>query len=142
VRIKNHPAISLRSLKFKTCRYPALWQTRIISWEPDTETTNLLSTARLAVSSGSSAALEAVTMGIPIILVPSLQGIDMCPYEFIDERMHRVAFDDQQFMQALREWSPRHPLDRKERLSIGRELLHECFEPVSDRSMDKFLLKH
>jgi hypothetical protein len=140
VRIRAHPAISLNSLKRKAQRHSAVWRSDLIRWEPDMELTHLLSIARLVVSSGSSAALEAVVMGIPIVFIPSQQGIDMCPSEFIDERMYRIVFDDQQFTQVLHEWSPRHPLERRARLQIGRKLLYECFEPVTDNSMRLFHL--
>ena len=140
VRIKIHPAISLDRLKRTAWRYSAVWRSDLIQWEPDMELTRLLSVARLVVSSGSSAALEAVVMGIPVVFIPSPQGIDMCPCEFMDARMYRTVFDDQQFMDVLSEWSPGHPLERGERLIIGRALLYECFEPVTDKGMDHFHL--
>lgn len=99
-----------------------------------------LARARMVVSAGTSSALEAVSMGIPVILVGAQVGIQMNPLEIVDRRLWSLVFDDNQFEQTIRNWTPSHPLPREERLAIGKIVMKSCFEPVTEESMERFAL--
>jgi predicted glycosyltransferase len=107
-------------------------------WDSNGKINNLLERARIVVSSGSTTALESVIKGLPVIFMFSHQEIDTCPYEFLDQRMYGVVFDENELMNKIHEWSPNHPLNREIRLKIGNNLLIESFEKPNKYNMNKF----
>lgn len=141
LRIKTHPSLSAERLRRATqSRYPRLWAAEQIRWD-NPALSSLLASARLVVSAGTSSAIEAVTMGVPVILIGAEVGIDMCPLEFVDKRMWRIVFCADQFDLAVRDWTPSHPIPREDRLAIGRLVMKDCFEPVTPESMERFHLE-
>lgn len=139
VRIKLHPTLSMRVIRNRLRRCSSLWQMDNVIWESDVDVISLVTKARLALSSGTSAALEFVAMGVPVVLVSSWQHIDLSPSEFIDVRMYRTVYNFTQYEQVINEWSPRHPLSCHARIAIGRAMLNECFVSTTDSSMNKFV---
>ena len=107
-------------------------------WDSNGKINNILERARIVVSSGSTTALESVIKGLPVIFMFSHQEIDTCPYEFLDQRMYGVVFDENELMNKIHEWSPNHPLNREIRLNIGNNLLIESFEKPNKYNMNKF----
>jgi hypothetical protein len=139
IRIKPHPTLSMQDLKRATRdRYSALWASKVVRWETD-GIASLLTSARLAISAGTSSAIEAVSMGVPVLIIGAQVGIDMCPLEFIDERLWRIVFDANQLERVIREWTP-HPIPRKDRVAIGTIIMKECFEPATEEGMERFAL--
>ncbi len=141
IKIKPHPVLNVERLRRGTMRqYPGLWSEKSVFWV-DSHVSDVLATSRLVISAGTSSALEAVSMGIPIIVIGARIGIDMCPLEFVDERLWRIVFNDQELEKAINEWTPDHPMARDERLAIGKIIMNECFEPVTGDSMERFALE-
>lgn len=100
---------------------------------------NCLLNARLAVSSGSGAAIEAVCEGIPVIWVGRQAGLEANPLEDMDARMWTKVYDVEQMRSTFQAWLPSHPLRFRERVRIGRELRDRYFSKVDDESMRTFL---
>ncbi len=142
IRIKPHPSLGRDQLKkvMSDDEYRDLFLSRAISWE-ESGISTLMAKARLVVSAGTSSAIEAVAMGNPVVLVGAQVGIDMCPLEFVDKTMWRIAYDANQLKEAILAWSPDHPLSRVERMEIGRTILKKCYAPVSEAEMEKFSLE-
>lgn len=140
LRIKVHPTLDANRLRRLLLAGNAGRETfASLCWE-SVEMDQALARARMVVSAGTSSALEAVSMGIPVILVGTQVGIQMNPLEIVDRRLWSVVFDDNQFEQTIRTWTPSHPLPREERLAIGKIVKKSCFEPVTEESMERFAL--
>jgi hypothetical protein len=141
IRIKAHPALKVVSIKrrFESGREQG-GRTEKILWESG-DMQQALAHARLVISAGTSAALEAVSMGIPVVLVGAQVGIDICPLETVDRRLWRTVYDESQFTRVLDEWFPAHPVTREERLAIGKITMRQCFEPITNQSMEIFALE-
>lgn len=140
ILIKPHPALNVRRVeKWLSGRFPGLMDRSYVHWSGD-DMTEVLPRARIAISAGSGSALEAVSQGIPVVIIGADVGIDMCPLEFVDARMWRVVFGGLELECVMAEWSPQHPLSREDRLAIGRITTIRCFEPLSDDGMERFSL--
>lgn len=118
-------------------RWPWLRGVSWLEWE-SRPVADLLPEARIVVSAGSSAALEAVCCGIPVILIGRSAGLDMNPLAEVDSRLWTVAYDPDSFARALKEWSPAHPIDFKDRIAIGESIRADYFEPVSEDGLAVF----
>jgi glycosyltransferase involved in cell wall biosynthesis len=103
---------------------------------------DLMRDARMVVSAGSSAALEAICFGVPVISIGRQAGLDMNPLLEVDCRLWTVAYDPDEFAQAIAGWSPVHPLPLAERIAIGEAIRAEYFEPVSEAGMAAFDPRH
>lgn len=99
---------------------------------------DLLRDARMMVSAGTSAALEAVCRGVPVILIGRQAGLDMNPLSEVDGRLWTLAYDSADVARAIGEWSPAHPLCLAERVAMGEAILVEYFEPSSEAGMAAF----
>ena len=87
----------------------------------------------------SSAALEAICYGKPVILIGRNAGLSINPLDGIDERMWRVVYDARELSAAIKDWSPDHPLPLAQRIELGKEIRDQYFEAVNDTSMKQFL---
>jgi len=95
----------------------------------------LLNEARMVVSAGSGAALEAVCGGIPVISIGRQAGLDMNPLQDVDDRLWVATYNDNQFRRAITTWSPAHPMPLRDRRELGREIRDMYFEPADDSGM-------
>lgn len=109
-----------------------------IEWSDDALMT-LLPTSRIVVSTQSSAMLEAVCVGVPVAVVGRTAGITVNPVEDVDRRLWRLVYDSGELAQAIREWSPRHPLSAQERRALGDSIRAAHFEPTNETTMRAFL---
>ena len=87
----------------------------------------------------SSAALEAVCAGKPVILIGCMAGLAINALENIDNRLWRVVYDAPGLVAALKAWSPEHPLPFELRMALGTEIRNESFEPANDSTMNAFI---
>jgi hypothetical protein len=136
--IKTHPALGLRRLRRAMAQSGGrVFRAKSVRFE-SARLDELFSSARVVVSAGSGAALEAVSAGLPVLLVGRCAGINVCPLEYVDQRLWQTVFDAAELEVAIRNWSPRHPLARIERQEMGRKVMNEFFEPVTDEGMQRF----
>jgi hypothetical protein len=138
ITIKTHPTMSLHRLHRAMGRNGGkVFREEIVSFK-SSGLDELFESARLVVSAGSGSALEAVAVGLPVLLVGRCAGIDVCPLEYVDQRIWKTIFDVAEFEAAICDWTPHHPLSRNERLEIGRKVMDDYFEPVTDDGMERF----
>lgn len=141
LRIKTHPSLGATCLRGSGGdRCPALWASRRVVWD-DSGIGVLMAKAHLVISAGTSSAIEAVAAGVPVVAVATQVGIDMCPLEFVDTRMWRLVHDADELKGVISDWSPSHPLSKAERIELGRAIMRDCYEPVTEASMEGFSLE-
>jgi hypothetical protein len=122
-------------------RWPWAESVPWLQWESQ-PVDNLVRMARMMVSAGTSAALEAVCRGVPVILIGRRAGLDMNPLADVDRRLWTTAYDPSDAARAIADWSPAHPLPLAERVAIGEAIRAEYFEPVSEDGMAAFDPRH
>jgi len=98
----------------------------------------LVQEARLTVSAGTSAALEAVCRGVPVILIGRRAGLEMNPLAEVDRRFWTTVYDAGELEQVILDWTPVHPLALAERIALGKAIRADYFEPVNEHTMQAY----
>lgn len=138
VIVKPHPDFGVfRLQELVATRWPWALKGERIKWESGSLAT-VLSSADLIVSAGTSAAIEAVCRGIPVILVGRKAGLDMNPLAEMDGRLWEMVYEAEELAAVLRKWAPFHPLSVRERLAIGEESKRGNYEPSTPRLFELF----
>ncbi len=102
------------------------------------ETNQFLSTARVAVTGGTSKAVEAICCGIPVVLIGRRAGLDLTPLLSADTRLWNTAYGPEELRSAMKAWLPTHPISLGERITIGNRLRTEYFWPATEATMQAF----
>lgn len=135
VRVRPHPdTVTSEIAFFNTVEFDN--DAVVLDRRPLSE---LFHSTRLAVTAGSSAALEAVCAGIPVIIVGRAAGFDINPLEDVDRSMWQTVYDEDEMRRTIESWSPSHPLSLDERVAVGERIRNDYFEPVSEEAMEAFI---
>ena len=138
VVIKPHPTVTSATARADAeHEWPETAHSQV-EWS-EAPLATVLSDARIVVSAHSSAALEAVCAGKPVILIGCMAGLAINALENIDNRLWRVVYDAPGLVAALKAWSPEHPLPFELRMALGTEIRNESFEPANDSTMNAFI---
>jgi hypothetical protein len=138
VRIKPHSDFPVAKFNARFMnRWPWIVSETRIHFE-SSSMEDLLRNARIFVTAGTSAALEALCQGVPVIMAGRQAGLDINPLTEINSAIWTVAYDSGECEKAIVNWSPIHPVPMAERVAIGQWIRAEYFEPVSEASMLAF----
>jgi hypothetical protein len=135
IAIKMHQSVDNQLRKQVEKRWPAITSARV-GWD-GRSAGDILNGARLAVTGGSSVALEAVCRGVPVIVSGRSAGISFNILEDVDRRLWRLAYSSREFEQLVCEWLPQLP-DRSSRRETGRRIRDEHFEITTPATMQAF----
>lgn len=136
--IKPHRDVGIvRMRQVATARLPRLAEVAGIRWTME-PLEMLFGGARLAVSAGSSAAMEAVCRGVPVVIAGRAAGLNQIPLTGVDPRIWRIAYDEVEFAAAFRELVDVSQLNGDLRGRIG-EATREAYFPRVAEGMDSFL---
>ena len=105
----------------------------------DEELGSLLPKTSAVVSSASSAAIESICFGIPVISIGMPIGQDFNMIDYLPSSMWRLAYTDDEIDSGLNEWALLHPLSYEERKKIGQEVLSGFFEENMNDSMQAYM---
>lgn len=135
ILIKPQPILDVNRMRrrFLQGRYPELFSSPHIEWITGS-LQDAAAPARVAMTAGTSAALEVVCMGLPTIIVGMPTGIDMNPLELADEKLWQLVYSSDEFERAIRSWTPSHPLPQDERIARGKLMMKQAFgleEPLN-----------
>lgn len=133
----NVPKTEVAIRRIVAKRWPAALQKDWIIWSA-TPTSELLMQSKLAVSSGTSAVLEAVCRGVPVILAGNVAGLDSVPLEGVDRRVWRLAYDYVEYMQAVSDLTNEELLTTNIKLEIAHITRSEYFQQTSLETMNDF----
>lgn len=138
VIVKPHPDFGLTRLrKVIAQRWPWALNNDRFRWETGPVRT-ILSEAEVIISAGTSAAIEAICQGIPVILIGRKAGLDMNPLTGADARIWKMVYEAEDLASVLREWAPVHPLPLENRLEIGLDIRRRNYEPSTPQSLALF----
>lgn len=137
--VKTHPNVPLPRLRENVRQQLPELETSAVEWA-DGMLADLLPLARCVVTAGSSAAVEAVCAGVPVVLVGRSAGLDFNPLEGVDKRMWGVAHDTQELADSVRNRFSLNSAERASCVRFGRETCERYFLEVNEGSMAKFAL--
>jgi len=96
--------------------------------------------SNLLISSASSACLETLAKGIPVIVVGNSSGLthNSVPGTITDD-IWRLCYSPEEVAKSIQFYKSRGPEKIKEHEEVGRRIREEYFEPVTREEVKKFL---
>jgi len=133
--IKPHPTAS--QLRIQTA-FGAGWPEKFEfvsgSFSDCVEKSNLL------ISSASSACMETLAKGIPVIIIGNSFGLTQNPIpETITVDIWQVCYSPEEIAEAVQFYQNRSPEKIKEHEEVGKRIREEYFEPVIGEGVREFL---
>lgn len=136
--VKTHPDMNSALFRQKAeQRFPAL-SMNTVEWS-GSKVSELLTTARVVATSGSSSAVEAVCRGIPVVLIGRHAGLNFNPLEGIDNKIWCIAYTPDEIKIAITERFCEKCLPIPERLAIAENTRNALFMKTGDVEMRLFL---
>lgn len=95
--------------------------------------------ATVMVTSGSTAALESLALGVPVVIIGSETLLDFNPLDWFETAYAKMYFEPEEIKQRISELQLMTDIEKKELRQYGKYLLKQCFTPVSDKGMEVFV---
>jgi hypothetical protein len=137
--IKPHQALNIDFQSIVFNRWPDVYDNQAISWKVVT-VSNLLHSANLVLTAGSSVALEAIISGIPVVIVGRKAGLELNSLDGVLDSFWRMVYSSSDFKEILSSWFQILP-SKELRREYGQEILAGYFEPITEVGMRVFLPK-
>jgi hypothetical protein len=137
--IKPHQALNIDFQSIVLDRWPDAYKNNAITWKV-VMVSNLLHSAGLVITAGSSVALEAIISGIPVVIVGRKAGLELNSLDGVDNLFWRIVYSSDDFKGVLASGFRDLP-SRELRYSYGQEILAGYFEPITEAGMRVFLPK-
>lgn len=94
----------------------------------------------LLISSASSACMETLAKGIPVIIIGNSHGLTHNPVpETITGDIWRLCYTTNEIAKAIQFYKSRAHEKIKEHEALGRRIREEYFEPVTGEGVRRFL---
>lgn len=135
--IRPHPDIQLEDF-VTTNGFEQLRNGKKIEWSKFSLVQDF-EKSMLVISSGTSAALEAIVSGLPVIVVGERFKITMNPLEDIDEKFWRIVFDEDQLVSAVKQWWVKSDFTGKKHTDYCAKIKKKYFEEATEKNLKKFL---
>ena len=134
-RIKPHPTASQTQIQGA---FGAAWPGRFEFVGGDFN--DCVERSNMLISSASSACMETLAKGIPVIVVGNNSGLTHNPIpETITSDIWRLCYSPQEITYAIQFYKNRNPEKIKEHEEAGRMIRKEYFEPVTREGVREFL---
>lgn len=133
--IKPHPGMPKARIK---AAYGSVWPEHFEFVDGDLSF--FIEKANLLISSASSTCMEALTRGIPVIIVGNTQGLtnNLIP-ETITDDIWKLCYSRQEVEEAIQFYKSRSTDTVKDYEKAGRRIREEYFEPVTEKSIREFM---
>ena len=133
--VKAHPALPPEELRR---RFPGAWPAAFEFVDGDFA--GLVERADLLVSNTSSVCVEALALGVPVIVVGASNGLTENPIpDWVPAEIWRLVFEPEELSRAFSELITKDPSRLERYADIGKQVRAECFEPVDDAGVRRFL---
>ncbi len=133
--IKPHPTASQTQIQGA---FGAAWPERFEFVAGDFN--DCVEKANLLISSASSACMETLAKGIPVIVVGNNSGLTHNPIpETITSDIWRLCYSSQEIAEAIQFYQTRSSEKIKEHEELGTRIREEYFEPVTREGVREFL---
>ena len=133
--IKPHPTVSQSRIQMAFgSGWPEQFEFVSGDFSDCVEKSNLL------ISSASSACMETLAKGIPVIIIGNSQGLTQNPIpETITENIWRLCYTTSEIAKAIQFYQNRSSEKIKKHEEVGRMIRKEYFEPVTREGVRVFL---
>jgi hypothetical protein len=136
--IKTHPDMDLAAFRERAERRFSELESNAVEWT-SLKLNELLPSAKVVVTSGSSAAVESICQGIPVVLVGRQAGLNFNPLEGIDSNMWTIAYTTNELRDAIIQRFGEDKLSSAERLDIAENARNGFFMGTENDEMHRFL---
>jgi hypothetical protein len=103
----------------------------------------LLNTTSVLLTEASSTCLEALSCGIPVIVITNTSGLSYSPLpRGLSSKIYCNAETTDDIVSALKLFLNRDALMFKELNKIGKKIRNDFFEPITQQGIDRFLHKN
>jgi hypothetical protein len=136
IKIKTHPTLTKSDIVMLFKEYDIPHECIEVTCE---DMGLLLPKSSAVLTTASSAAVEAICLGIPVVSVGMPIGLDFNMLDYLPSSMWKLAFTDDDIDLGLNKWALRHPLSFEERREIGRKVLMDFFEENTNESMQVYV---
>ena len=133
--IKPHPTMNISTLKN---RLGEKWNNNF--QEVEGFTPDYIRKSELLITGMSSVGLEAVVMGIPVIVVEKLSGLAYNPIpESVPKELWRNCRFPMEISEAIKSFRARNPEEVRKHKKLSDQIKKDYFEPVTKESVQKFM---
>jgi hypothetical protein len=133
--IKPHPTVSQTQIQEA---FGAAWPEQFEFVDGDFN--DCVEKSNLLISSASSACMETLAKGIPVIVVGNNSGLTHNPIpETITSDIWRLCYTQQEILVAIQFYQNRGPEKIMEHEGIGKSIREEYFKPVTRERVREFL---
>jgi hypothetical protein len=134
--LKTHPTIStkeLYNLSLKTLPPNVVFTT-------EKSFPALLHSAKVLITEASSTCLEAIAIGVPVILIKREYGLFHSPLpEGIDKILYKVCSSANDLIIALNEYLSMSKLEQEKLIIKGHTVRDNYFEPITKEGTNRFM---
>ena len=135
VLVKPHPAIPIQRLKDY---FGADWPHNYEDYNVITK--KALREADILISGMSSICMEAMALGIPVIVIKQLNGLEFIPIPGnIPNILWKLCGNKNSIIKSIDYFKNREESEIQSHRILGQEILETYFEPVSRKAVIKFL---
>ena len=132
--LKPHPELKLTKLKRE---FEKTFEKLQIVHNP---IKNLLSQTSLVITNGSSVAIEALVLGIPVCIIGAQNGFTQNPIpSAIDPRIYQICYTKKEFSNFLKKIFSYKESDFRQLIKIGIQIKSDYFEPINKKSVKSLL---
>ncbi len=133
--IKPHPTMNMTTLKN---RLGEKWNNNF--QEVEGSTPNYIRNSDLLITGTSSVGLEAVVMGVPVIIVETMNGLAYDPIpESVPKELWRKCRSPKEISEAIKSFRARSPEEVRKHKKLSDQIKKDYFEPVTKESVSRFL---
>ncbi|MEW5691880.1 MAG: hypothetical protein AB1765_01135 [Candidatus Hydrogenedentota bacterium] len=95
--------------------------------------------ADVVISTASGTALEALTFGIPVILIAKLLSLTFNPLVYVREDIWRVCYTPEEINKTLDYYLRIDEAVKRSFIQIGKNIRQDYFEPINDEGLKEFV---
>lgn len=139
ILVKPHPALAKGRLLARLHDGIAakLAESHKVCWT-QSALPELAHAVRVVVAAGTSAAVEAACLGLPVVLIGPRTGIELKPLHGVDGRLWTTVYNGPELATTLAAWSPNHPVALTERRQLAVNLRNSLFQTATAANMEIF----
>lgn len=132
--VKPHPDYTIEAVKdaLGDGKWPGVFE----PYEGDMA--GMFQRASVVVSAGSGSALEAASVGIPVIIVGRQTALNFNPLYWF-KGYWEVCFTSEEIGRALRRYLSLSETEKAEAGRLGEEIRGMCFEPVTEETLKAYV---
>ena len=135
VNVKNHPAINISKLKNELNKIFTIPFKFVDKKLPD-----IVNNYSVVIGSSSSALLETVSWGTPVIIIANNKGITQNPIpKSVSHEIWRLVYTPDELAESVNYYASTTDLEREKFIVLGEKIRKDYFAPITRKEVRKFL---